>query len=68
MQRGKGNNGQRMTWLPVVERELRVAARRRGTYWSRLAQWFRTVAAEGMGPKFRAEAEPGATPLLEAAE
>jgi len=26
-----------MTLLPVVERELRVAARRRGTYWSRLA-------------------------------
>ncbi len=25
-----------MTLLPVVERELRVAARRRGTYWSRL--------------------------------
>jgi ABC-type transport system involved in cytochrome c biogenesis permease component len=24
-----------MTFLPVVERELRVAARRRGTYWSR---------------------------------
>jgi ABC-type transport system involved in cytochrome c biogenesis permease component len=26
-----------MTFLPVVERELRVAARRSGTYWSRLA-------------------------------
>jgi ABC-type transport system involved in multi-copper enzyme maturation permease subunit len=25
-----------MTFLPVVERELRTAARRRGTYWSRL--------------------------------
>jgi ABC-type transport system involved in multi-copper enzyme maturation permease subunit len=25
-----------MTFLPIVERELRVAARRRGTYWSRL--------------------------------
>src|SRR6185369_8372642 len=25
-----------MTFLPVVERELRVAARRRGTYWTRL--------------------------------
>jgi ABC-type transport system involved in cytochrome c biogenesis permease component len=24
-----------MTFLPIVERELRVAARRRGTYWSR---------------------------------
>jgi ABC-type Na+ efflux pump permease subunit len=27
----------RMTFLPIVERELRVAARRRGTYWARLA-------------------------------
>jgi len=26
-----------MTFLPVVERELRVAARRRGTYWSRMS-------------------------------
>ncbi|HUL51338.1 MAG TPA: ABC transporter permease [Candidatus Nitrosotalea sp.] len=26
-----------MTFLPIVERELRVAARRRGTYWSRAA-------------------------------
>lgn len=25
-----------MTFLPIVERELRVAARRRGTYWSRV--------------------------------
>ncbi|HWW03591.1 MAG TPA: hypothetical protein VNZ64_28060 [Candidatus Acidoferrum sp.] len=25
-----------MTFLPIVERELRVAARRRGTYWTRL--------------------------------
>src|SRR5580658_3566102 len=25
-----------MTFLPVVERELRVASRRRGTYWGRL--------------------------------
>jgi ABC-type transport system involved in multi-copper enzyme maturation permease subunit len=25
-----------MTFLPIVERELRVAARRKGTYWSRL--------------------------------
>ena len=24
-----------MTFLPIVERELRVAARRRGTYWNR---------------------------------
>src|SRR5262245_45750879 len=24
-----------MTFLPIVERELRVAARRRGTYWTR---------------------------------
>lgn len=26
----------RMTFLPIVDRELRVAARRKGTYWSRL--------------------------------
>ena len=26
-----------MTFLPIAERELRVAARRKGTYWSRLA-------------------------------
>src|SRR5579883_2198694 len=25
-----------MTFLPIVERELRVASRRRGTYWNRL--------------------------------
>jgi len=25
-----------MSFLPVVDRELRVAARRRGTYWTRL--------------------------------
>src|SRR5687767_7229435 len=25
-----------MTFLPIVERELRVAARQRGTYWTRL--------------------------------
>jgi hypothetical protein len=31
-----------MTFLPIVERELRVAARRPGTYWTR---WF---AALGM--------------------
>jgi ABC-type transport system involved in cytochrome c biogenesis permease component len=36
----KRDNGGRMTWLPVVERELRVAARRRGTYWSRLSAAF----------------------------
>lgn len=37
LRRGKRNNGGGMTFLPVVERELRVAARRRGTYWGRLA-------------------------------
>jgi hypothetical protein len=26
-----------MTFLPIVERELRVSARKRGTHWSRLA-------------------------------
>ena len=33
-----------MTVLPIVERELRVAARRRTTYWVRLA-----IALVGMG-------------------
>jgi ABC-type transport system involved in cytochrome c biogenesis permease component len=37
MRRGKQDNGVAMTFLPVVERELRTAARRQGTYWSRLA-------------------------------
>jgi ABC-type transport system involved in cytochrome c biogenesis permease component len=37
LRREKPDNGGAMTFLPVVERELRVAARRRGTYWSRLA-------------------------------
>src|SRR5580658_1258794 len=46
-----------MTFLPVVERELRVAARRRGTYWGRLivavvgwavAAWI-LLAANGPG-------------------
>ncbi len=35
-----------MTFLPIVERELRVAARRRGAYWSRLGT---AVAALGVG-------------------
>jgi hypothetical protein len=44
-----------MTFLPVVERELRVAARRRGTYWGRftagligtaLAAWVLAAMAE----------------------
>ena len=32
-----------MTFLPIVERELRVAARRRGTYWLRLLVAFSLV-------------------------
>jgi len=32
-----------MTFLPVVERELRVAARRRGTYWIRTAFGFGAI-------------------------
>jgi hypothetical protein len=31
-----------MTFLPIVDRELRVASRRRGTY------WLRTVVASGI--------------------
>ena len=33
-----------MTFLPIVDRELRVAARRRGTYWSRAAVGFLAIA------------------------
>ena len=45
-----------MTFLPIVERELRVAARRRGTYWTRVvaasiaigaAVWMLTVSNLG---------------------
>lgn len=36
-----------MTFLPIVERELRVAARRSGTYWSRTQ-----VAMAGLVPTF----------------
>jgi ABC-type transport system involved in multi-copper enzyme maturation permease subunit len=35
-----------MTFLPIVQRELRVAARRRGAYWSRLGA---AIAALGVG-------------------
>jgi ABC-type transport system involved in cytochrome c biogenesis permease component len=35
---------------------------------TRLAEWFRRVVAEGVGPKFRAEAEAGGAPVLEGAE
>ncbi len=35
-----------MTFLPVVERELRVAARKRGTYWNRFGA---ALAAIGIG-------------------
>ena len=35
-----------MSFLPVVERELRVGARRRGTYWIRLGV---ALAAIGLG-------------------
>jgi hypothetical protein len=35
---------------------------------TRLAEWFRKVVAEGVGPKFRDETETGDTPVLEGAE
>ena len=38
-----------MTFLPIVERELRVASRRRGTYWTRVIA---AVAAVGVGGWF----------------
>lgn len=36
-----------MTFLPIVERELRVAARRRSTYWTRMAMSGAAVATMG---------------------
>jgi len=36
-----------MTVLPIVERELRVAARRRGTYWLRVTAAFVAIAVFG---------------------
>jgi ABC-type transport system involved in multi-copper enzyme maturation permease subunit len=52
-----------MTFLPVVERELRVAARRRGTYWGRFAAAvigtalaaYVLLAAEGTNEKVGAD-------------
>src|SRR5207244_11621170 len=38
-----------MTFLPIVERELRVAARKRGTYWLRVVT---SVAAMLIGGAF----------------
>jgi hypothetical protein len=52
-----------MTFLPIVARELRVAARRRGTYWIRLTA---ALAALGIGgfimliPEFRSPRTLGA--------
>lgn len=37
-----------MTFLPIVERELRVAARRKGTYWSRMGAAMLAVFLLGM--------------------
>src|SRR5436190_11090789 len=36
-----------MTFLPIVARELRVAARRRGTYWTRLGAALTALALGG---------------------
>jgi len=35
---------------------------------TRLAEWFRRVVADGVPPKFRAEAEDGGAPALKGAE
>ena len=37
-----------MTFLPIVARELRVAARRRGTYWTRLGAALAALAVGGV--------------------
>jgi ABC-type transport system involved in multi-copper enzyme maturation permease subunit len=59
LRREKRNNGGGMSFLPVVERELRVEARQRSTYWGRLvvavigwavAAWV-LLAASGAGAR-----------------
>jgi len=50
-----------MTFLPIVTRELRVAARRRGTYWSRFGA---AVAAIGIGGVIMALPDLRAAPKL----
>jgi hypothetical protein len=49
-----------MTFLPVVDRELRAAARRRGTYWSRLAA---AVAGWGAAAWILLAADQAAAPV-----
>jgi ABC-type transport system involved in cytochrome c biogenesis permease component len=47
-----------MTFLPIVERELRVAARRRGTYWNRALSALAAILIFGGALIFEAQAPP----------
>src|SRR5437660_11503500 len=47
-----------MTFLPIVERELRVTARRRGTYWNRALSALAGILIFGGALIFEAQAPP----------
>src|SRR5438094_6487117 len=47
-----------MTFLPIVGRELRVAARRRGTYWNRAISALAAILIFGGALIFEAQAPP----------
>ena len=47
-----------MTFLPIVGRELRVAARRRGTYWNRAVSALAAILVFGGALIFEAQAPP----------
>src|SRR5438552_3402439 len=47
-----------MTFLPIVGRELRVAARRRGTYWNRAVSALAAILVFGGALIFKAQAPP----------
>ena len=47
-----------MTFLPIVERELRVTARRRGTYWNRALSALAAILIFGGALIFEAQTPP----------
>src|SRR5213083_652756 len=47
-----------MTFLPIVERELRATARRRGTYWNRALAALAAILIFGGALIFKAQAPP----------
>src|SRR2546430_12613699 len=50
-----------MTFLPIVDRELRVAARRPATYWTRLVFAIAGAGIVSLALLFAAAAQTGAT-------